>query len=83
MKAILSAIIMCLSIGAANAAPLCLRVETGVMVPCYSDAKINAAQSILRRRGEHVDRDFIISIEVNEGKFRNAKALADWISWGG
>ncbi len=80
---ILALIILMIAGGAAHAAPLCVRMETLAMVPCYSDGKIDAAQKILRRRGHRVDRDFIVSVEVNEGKFRDAKALADWITWGG
>ena len=59
--------------------PLCRRIATGEMVPCYSSQKIDEAQRIL---GSKYDRDFIISIEINRGKFKNAKALADWIRYG-
>jgi len=83
VKVLAAFVILMIAGGAAHAAPLCLRMETGAMVPCYSDAKIDAAQKILRGRGQRVDRDFIVSVEINEGKFRDAKALADWISWGG
>ena len=63
----------------ASAAPLCLHMSTGAMVQCWDDAKIDAALAIIRRRGGDADRDFIISIEVNRGKFATARELARYI----
>ena len=78
----LAAAAILLATAASQAAPLCDRVGTGRMVPCWSDAKIDAAVTILQRRGEPRDRDYVISIEMNRGKFASARALADWISYG-
>lgn len=47
--------------------------------PLWSEKKIETAYKILQGR---YDRDYIISIEMNRGKFKDAKALADWIRYG-
>ncbi len=74
---ILASLIIAVFATTANAAPLCQRVDTGEMVPCYSDVKIDAAMAIIKRRGGVPDRDFVISIEMNRGEFVNARELAD------
>lgn len=67
---------------AVHATPLCSRVGTGLMVPCWSDAKINAAvRIVLRHRSvKNVGelRDTLISFEINRGKFASAAELASF-----
>ena len=62
--------------------PKCVRVSTGQLVPCFSQEKIDAAYHTLRNRGIKASKDYIVSIEMNRGKFESAKALADWIERG-
>lgn len=78
MRAALTSFILLPNLAFAEV-PTCLRVYTGEKVPCYSQTKIDEAQAILKRRGKFVDKDYIISIEMNRGTFDSARALADWI----
>lgn len=72
-----------MSPGAMAQVPDCQRVATGAMVPCWDVIKIEKARAILAKRGIRVGHDYVVSIEMNRGKFRDAKALAHWIEWGG
>lgn len=62
--------------------PQCVNVTTNQRVDCYSQEKIDAAYLTLRNRGIKASKDYIVSIEMNRGKFVSAKALADWIERG-
>lgn len=84
MRVILAAVLVCaMSAAAAAKAPLCQHVETGEMVQCWNAAKIDTALAILAKRSIRVDLDYVVSIEMNRGKFRDAKALAYWIQRSG
>lgn len=67
---------------AVHAAPLCVRLATGQMVPCWSDAKIDAAMRIVLRHRSVKNvaelRDALISYEVNRGRFASARELAEF-----
>ena len=79
----LSAIVNLILLTTAHAqVPQCVRVATGQMVDCYEPAKIKEAYQTLKRRGIRTSHGYIISIEMNRGKFESAKALADWIERG-
>ena len=76
------AILLATTLTAHAQVPQCVRVATGQTVDCYEPAKIEEAYQTLKRRGIRTSHGYIISIEMNRGKFESAKALADWIECG-